>query len=106
MNATRKIALLLAVVFLLPALFFSGYELSSLNQDEAMIQEVYNRQLDAILFSVNQYSDDILNRWTSQIESGAAENLPTDKGVVAVNGGVTPGDGLCTVRAGEVSITR
>ncbi len=85
MNATRKIALLLAVVFLLPALFFSGYELSSLNQDEAMIQEVYNRQLDAILFSVNQYSDDILNRWTSQIESGAAENLPTDSIPTAVS---------------------
>jgi len=69
-NATRKIALLLAVVFLLPALFFSGYELSSLNKDEALIQEVYNKQLEAILFSVNQYSDDAINRWMSQIQSG------------------------------------
>lgn len=78
MNVTRKIALLLAMVFLLPALFFSGYELSSLNQDETMIQQVYNRQLDAILFSINQYADDILNRWTSLIENNAGDKLPTD----------------------------
>lgn len=70
MNVTRKIALLLAVVFLLPALFFSGYELSSLNKDEAMIQEVYQKQLEAILFSVNQYSDDAINRWMSQVQTG------------------------------------
>lgn len=77
MNVTRKIALLLAVVFLLPALFFSGYELSSLNKDEAMIQEVYNKQLEAILFSVNQYSDDAMNRWMSQLASGiGTESAP------------------------------
>lgn len=76
MNATRKIALLLTIVFLLPALFFSGYELSSLSKDGAMIQEVYNKQLEAILFSVNQYSDDAINRWMSQIQSGMATETP------------------------------
>lgn len=85
MNATRKIALLLAVVFLLPALFFSGYELSSLNQDEAMIQEVYNRQLDAILFSVNQYADDVLNRWTSQMEASPVVDFPADSMPAGIN---------------------
>ena len=69
MNSTRKIGLLLALVFLLPALFFSVYEISSLNKDEKMIQEIYSKQLEAILFSVNQYSDDILNSWISKIET-------------------------------------
>ncbi|MBL7847318.1 MAG: HAMP domain-containing histidine kinase [Cyclobacteriaceae bacterium] len=81
MNATRKIALLLAVVFLLPALFFSGYELSSQNKNEAIIQEAYNRQLDAILFSVNQYSDDILNRWITQVEGGLS-TAPSTSGTL------------------------
>lgn len=76
MNVTRKIALLLAVVFLLPALFFSGYELSSLNKDEAIIEEAYSKQLEAILFSVNQYADDVINRWMSQIQAGAASESP------------------------------
>jgi len=70
MKSTQRIGLLLALVFLLPALFFSVYEMSSLNKDEKMIQNIYNKQLDAILFSVNQYSDDILNNWISKIENG------------------------------------
>lgn len=70
MKSTRRIGLLLALVFLLPALFFSVYEISSLSKDEKMIQEIYTKQLEAILFSVNQYSDDILNSWISKIETG------------------------------------
>jgi len=72
MNSTRKIGLLLTLVFLLPALFFSVYELSSLGKDEKMIQDIYGKQLEAILFSVNQYSDDILGNWVSRIEGGIA----------------------------------
>ena len=85
MNVTRKIALLLAVVFLLPALFFSGYELSSLTKDEAMVQDVYNKQLEAILFSVNQYSDDVINRWMSQVQAGNLEagTSPQTPGTIA-----------------------
>jgi two-component system, OmpR family, phosphate regulon sensor histidine kinase PhoR len=70
MNSTRRIGLLLTFVFLLPALFFSVYELSSLNRDEKMIQNIYAKQLDAILFSVNQYSDDIVGNWVMKIEAG------------------------------------
>ena len=73
MKSTNRIALLLGLAFLLPALFFSVYEMSSLNKDEKMIQQIYEKQLDAILFSVNQYSDDILTRWVSDIESSREE---------------------------------
>lgn len=34
-----------------------------------MIQDIYQKQLEAILFSVNQYSDDVLNSWISRIET-------------------------------------
>src|SRR5882672_1194986 len=76
MKSVRRIGLLLALVFLLPALFFSVYEISSLNKDEEMIQEIYNKQLEAILFSVNQYSDDLLNSWMTKIEA-ASEKAST-----------------------------
>jgi len=78
MNSTRRIGLLLTLVFLLPALFFSVYMLSSLDEDEEMIQEIYSKQLDAILFSVNQYSDDILGNWTSKIESSLWDPIVED----------------------------
>jgi two-component system phosphate regulon sensor histidine kinase PhoR len=74
MNSIRRIGLLLAVVFLLPALFFSVYELSSLNKDEKIIQTIYEKQLEAILFSVNQYCDDAVNSWISKIESSIEPN--------------------------------
>ncbi len=41
-----------------------------------MIQDVYRKQLDAILFSVNQYSDDVLNSWIAKVESGWIEKVP------------------------------
>ncbi len=73
MKPTNRIGLILLLVFLLPALSFSVYEISSLNKDEKMIQDIYNKQLEAILFSVNQYSDDILNSWISKIASGTEQ---------------------------------
>lgn len=78
MQSTRKIGLILALVFLLPALFFSVYEISSLSKDEKMIEEIYNKQLEAILFSVNQYSDDILNSWSTRIETTMEDVVGSD----------------------------
>ena len=34
-----------------------------------MIAEIYQKQLETILFSVNQYSDDALNSWISKTQS-------------------------------------
>ncbi|MCU0420823.1 MAG: HAMP domain-containing histidine kinase [Cyclobacteriaceae bacterium] len=68
MNPTQRIALILTAVFLIPALFFSVYEISSLTQDEKMIGDIYEKQLESILFSVNQYSDDIINDWMSKTQ--------------------------------------
>uniref|UniRef100_UPI004049E718 sensor histidine kinase n=1 Tax=Fulvivirga sp. TaxID=1931237 RepID=UPI004049E718 len=70
MNTTRRIGLILLLIFLLPALFFSAYEIATLNRDEHAIKQIYEKQLEAILFSANQYSDDILNSWISKIEKG------------------------------------
>jgi len=70
MKSTHRIGLLLALVFLLPAMFFSVYEISSLNKNEEMIQDIYNKQLEALLFSVNQYADDVLGNWISRTETG------------------------------------
>jgi two-component system, OmpR family, phosphate regulon sensor histidine kinase PhoR len=77
MNPTKRIAIILTVIFLLPALFFSVYEISSLNKDEKMIEGIYEKQLEAILFSVNQYSDNALYGWVSKVGS---LQLKTDNG--------------------------
>ena len=48
-------------IIVLPVLVFSVFEIGNLRQNEKVIQNIYKNQLDAILFSINQYSDDIVN---------------------------------------------
>jgi len=70
MTRLKRILITLLVVLLLPALFFSVYEISSLSRNEKMIKSIYEKQLDAILFSANQYADDRLDGWVSQFQKG------------------------------------
>ncbi|MCE7857572.1 MAG: hypothetical protein DYG97_13710 [Ignavibacteria bacterium CHB3] len=61
MNKTvKKIAFILIILILLPAAFLTINEMISLNQNEEVIGKIYSNQLDAILFSVNQYSEDVV----------------------------------------------
>jgi len=65
----KKVGLLIIAIIVLPVLIFSGYEIGSLRQNEKVIQNIYKNQLDAILFSINQYSDDIMSNLASRIEN-------------------------------------
>ncbi len=67
-NTFIRIDAVLLVIFLLPAVFFSVYQINSLNKNELIIEEIYHNQLDAILFSVNQYSADVLNAWAADVD--------------------------------------
>lgn len=78
MNSIRKTGLILLLVFLLPAVFYSVYEISSLSRNEKVINNIYQNQLDAILYSVNQYSDDVTSSWTTKIESSLSASANTD----------------------------
>ncbi len=52
---------------MLPAIFFSVYEFSTLSRSEELIGDVYRQQLDVVLFSLNQYGWDIVNSWANTI---------------------------------------
>ena len=69
MNKTvKKIVVILIVLILLPAAFLTINEFISLNQNEEVIGRIYSNQLDAILYSVNQYSEDVVSSWASRID--------------------------------------
>jgi two-component system phosphate regulon sensor histidine kinase PhoR len=69
MNKTvRKIILILVVLILLPAAFLTINEIISLDQNEEVLGRIYSNQLDAILYSVNQYSEDVVSSWASKID--------------------------------------
>ena len=68
-NPLRRISLVLVILVLFPTLFYLSSEITSLNEYEEMISEIYAQQLDAILFSVNQYVWDFINSWKMTIET-------------------------------------
>ncbi len=69
MNKTvKKIVVILIILILLPAAFLTINEFVSLNQNEEVIGRIYSNQLDAILYSVNQYSEDVVSSWASRID--------------------------------------
>lgn len=74
-NPLKKITIVFVLIAILP-LALVIYELELLNKNEAIIRDTYENQLDAILYSVNQYSDDIISSWANRVRLEARETLP------------------------------
>ena len=68
-RALQKITVTFVLISLIPVGFII-YEYSSLNENEKIITGSYHNQLDAILYSVNQYTDDVISSWASRIDIG------------------------------------
>jgi len=58
----KKIILILVLIVSLPALFYTAYELSELNESEVILTRIHNQKLNSIVFSINQYSWDWYNK--------------------------------------------
>lgn len=67
-TSLRKIYIIILVIIVLPAVIFAVYEIGTLRQNEKVIEDIYNNQLDAILYSINQYADDAISSWANRIE--------------------------------------
>ena len=63
----KKFFLLVFFLVLLPIIYYSVYEISSLNENEQMIQEVYQHQMNMMLYSVNKSAWDTCNDWISKL---------------------------------------
>ena len=63
----KKIGLILVLIIILPIAFLLVNELGKLNENEQVLEQIYNNQLQAILFSVNQYSEDVVRTTVNSI---------------------------------------
>ena len=63
----KKIGLILLIIIILPIAFLLFNELGKLNENEKVLEQIYNNQLQAILFSVNQYSEDVVRTTANTI---------------------------------------
>jgi two-component system, OmpR family, phosphate regulon sensor histidine kinase PhoR len=74
MNRTLKQILVgLSVLIVLPTFILIFFQVTAIDDNEKLIQEVYYDQLDAILFSINQYSQDVVTDW--QVNASNSLNL-------------------------------
>jgi len=63
----KKIGLILLIIIILPIAFLLINELGKLTENEQVLEQIYNNQLQAILFSVNQYSEDVVRTTANTI---------------------------------------
>ncbi|GJQ63344.1 MAG: hypothetical protein SCALA702_23970 [Melioribacteraceae bacterium] len=59
-------------MILLPSVFFTIVQLNSMNETEKEIELIYKNRLNTVVFSVNQFSEDLVNSWKSVINSAIA----------------------------------
>lgn len=73
----KPFILFLLLIIVLPAILYSGYEINSLSTSEALIADIYRRQLDVVLYSLNQFAWDVAGGWATAVGSivGAGEDV-------------------------------
>jgi two-component system, OmpR family, phosphate regulon sensor histidine kinase PhoR len=65
----KKIVFTIIIAVLVPVLSYTAFQFFQTNENEEMIKSIYDRQLNTILFSVNQHCWDILNSWIAEIRT-------------------------------------
>ena len=71
---------ILIFIILIPVLSYTVFQFNRLSDTELLITEIYERQLNGILFSLNQHSWDVMSRVATEIKNSLAtrEKEPED----------------------------
>ncbi|WP_422006071.1 sensor histidine kinase [Roseivirga pacifica] len=64
----NKTLLLLVCILVLPVVAYGVFELNSLTVDERELETIYERQLESVLFSINQYTQGKVSEITSSLD--------------------------------------
>lgn len=79
MSPEKRLLVFLILIVLLPSIIYSTFEIGNLNDYEKRIQTIYKNQLETVLFSINQFSEDITSSWASQLTRDLSESKFPDK---------------------------
>ncbi len=64
-----KIVLIFILLIWIPTVSYTIFQLSRIDKTETMIREIYDHQLNGIIFSINQYSWDVAINWAKNIRT-------------------------------------
>ncbi|WP_430937166.1 sensor histidine kinase [Saccharicrinis sp. 156] len=59
------------LLIVMPSLLITFFQLNSISQQEEAFEEIYQRQLTSVIFSINMYADDVVNRWVADVADQA-----------------------------------
>jgi len=63
----KKIFSVTVAILVTASIFVTFYQISNFDEDEKIFQRVYQEQLDVLLYSINQYSEDIVSSWKKDL---------------------------------------
>jgi len=66
-GTSRRLILLIVLLVLLPVLFLSAYQIGTFSTSEEMMRDLYRRQLNVMLYSLNQYAWDVSAYWAATL---------------------------------------
>ncbi len=68
----NKLVVIIILALLVPILTYTVYQFAQIDENEALIQSIYDRQLYSILFSINQHCFDQFSTWQSEMTTAAS----------------------------------
>ena len=69
-----RISIILLIVISLPISFFIIKQLSELTENEKIVNGVFEKQIETILFSLNQTSENIISLWINRLDIPVDDN--------------------------------
>lgn len=67
MDKSVRSVLLLIILIVTPFLIYAFLQVKSLNDDEQLADSIYEKQMEVVLFSLNQYADDMMDQWIRKL---------------------------------------
>jgi two-component system phosphate regulon sensor histidine kinase PhoR len=64
-----KIILIVMIALMVPVLLYTAFQFIQRSEEEELIRSIYDRQLESLLFSVNQYCWDITQTMASELSA-------------------------------------
>jgi two-component system phosphate regulon sensor histidine kinase PhoR len=77
-----RITLFLIVIVSLPVTFLIIRQLSDLTENEKIVKGVFDKQIETILYSLNQTSENVISSWISRIDLPVEYNSETNSKIV------------------------
>ncbi|RPI03233.1 MAG: hypothetical protein EHM72_02030, partial [Calditrichaeota bacterium] len=74
-KAFNRLVLVIILALFVPILTYTIYQFVQNDENEQLIKSIYNRQLESILFSVNQYCWDNFSNWQAEMTAFAVTDV-------------------------------